>query len=56
MRFDPLEWVAAMREVIISETGPKRKLLEAAENLFAEKGFEAVSVRDITQLAGTNVA
>lgn len=56
MRFDPLEWAAAMREVIIPEAGPKRKLLEAAENLFAEKGFEAVSVRDITQLAGTNVA
>jgi AcrR family transcriptional regulator len=45
-----------MREVIIPETGPKRKLVEAAEKLFAEKGFEAVSVRDITQLAKTNVA
>jgi AcrR family transcriptional regulator len=30
--------------------------VEAAEKLFAEKGFEAVSVRDITQLAKTNVA
>jgi hypothetical protein len=28
----------------------------AAEQLFAEKGFEVVSVRDITQLAKANVA
>lgn len=45
-----------MREFIIPESGAKRKLLDAAELLFAEKGFEAVSVRDITQLAKTNVA
>ncbi|WP_345714436.1 TetR/AcrR family transcriptional regulator [Luteolibacter yonseiensis] len=40
----------------IPESGSKRKLLDAAELLFAEKGFEAVSVRDITQYAKTNVA
>ncbi len=45
-----------MRAVTIPETGSKRKLLDAAEQLFADKGFEAVSVRDITQLAKTNVA
>lgn len=45
-----------MREVTIPESGPKRKLLDAAEQLFAEKGFEAVSVRDITQLVKMNVA
>jgi AcrR family transcriptional regulator len=45
-----------MREMILPETGSKRKLLDAAEQLFAEKGFEAVSVRDITQLAKVNVA
>lgn len=32
------------------------KLLDAAERLFAEKGFEAASVRDITQEAGCNLA
>lgn len=31
-------------------------MLEAAEALIAEKGFEAVSLRDITQKAGANVA
>ena len=45
-----------MRDMTIPESGTKRKLLDAAELLFAERGFEAVSVRDITQLAKTNVA
>lgn len=45
-----------MRELSLPETGSKRKLYDAAEQLFADKGFEAVSVRDITQLAQTNVA
>ena len=44
------------RELTLPESGSKRKLLDAAEELFADKGFEAVSVRDITQLAKTNVA
>jgi AcrR family transcriptional regulator len=45
-----------MREITFPESGSKRKLLDAAEQLFAEKGFEAVSVRDITQIAKANVA
>ncbi len=45
-----------MRDLTIPESGSKRKLLDAAELLFAEKGFEAVSVRDITQHAKANVA
>ncbi len=45
-----------MREFNFPESGSKRKLLDAAEQLFAEKGFESVSVRDITQLAKSNVA
>lgn len=45
-----------MRELIIPESGPKRILLSAAEHLFATKGFEAVSVRDVTQAVKTNVA
>lgn len=34
----------------------KQALLDAAAALFAEKGFEAVSVREITGKAGANVA
>jgi AcrR family transcriptional regulator len=45
-----------MRETTVPDTGAKRRLVEAAEALFAEKGFEVVSVRDITQRAGANVA
>jgi AcrR family transcriptional regulator len=45
-----------MHEVPFPQSGPKRKLLDVAEELFAEKGFEAVSVRDITQAAKANVA
>ncbi len=45
-----------MRDSLVPDTGSKRRLLDAAEALFAEKGFEAVSVRDITQRAEANVA
>lgn len=34
----------------------RRKLVEAAEELFSEKGFDRVSVRDVTERAGANVA
>jgi AcrR family transcriptional regulator len=34
----------------------RERLLEVAEGLFAESGFDQVSVRDITQAAGANVA
>lgn len=45
-----------MREIIIPESGAKRNLLDAAEYLFAIHGFEAVSVRDISQRTEMNVA
>ncbi|MEO8616967.1 MAG: helix-turn-helix domain-containing protein, partial [Luteolibacter sp.] len=45
-----------MRELTIPESGPKRTLLNAAEQLFATKGFESVSVRDVTQSVKMNVA
>lgn len=47
---------ARMHQTIVPNSGPKLKLVEAAEKLFAEKGFDVVSVRDITQAAGGNVA
>lgn len=34
----------------------RERILAAAQKLFAEKGFEATSVRDITTAAGCNVA
>lgn len=34
----------------------KQKILDAAESLFAENGFEATSVRFITAVAGVNLA
>lgn len=45
-----------MRVKQFPESGPKRRLLDAAEALFAERGFEAVSVRDVTIRAEANVA
>lgn len=45
-----------MREINLVQSEPKRRLLDAAEELFAEKGFESVSVRDVTQHAKANVA
>ncbi len=37
-------------------TEPQGRLLDSAEVLFAERGFEAVSLREITAHAGANVA
>lgn len=45
-----------MREIKFPLSAPKQRLLESAERLFAERGFEAVSVRDITSVANANVA
>jgi len=44
-----------MKQTIESLDAPAR-LLEAAEHLFAEQGITAVSIRDITNAAQTNVA
>ena len=35
---------------------PKYKILEAAEKLFVEKGFDGTSVRELAKAAGVNVA
>ncbi|MEI6604308.1 MAG: TetR family transcriptional regulator [Verrucomicrobiota bacterium] len=45
-----------MKRTLAPTEGPKLRLVEAAEKLFAENGFDVVSVRDITQEAGANVA
>ena len=45
-----------MRVLKVPEDGPKRKLLDAAELLVSEKGFDTVSVRDVTGAVRANVA
>ena len=39
-----------------SGVATRQRLLEAAEELFSEHGFDRVSVRDVTEKAGANVA
>lgn len=45
-----------MREIDIQQSEPKMRLVESAEQLVADRGFDLVSVRDITQAAKANVA
>lgn len=45
-----------MRVLKVPQSGAKKKLLDAAERLVAEKGFDLVSVRDITGAVKANVA
>lgn len=45
-----------MRDLKVPESGPKRKLLDATERLVVERGFDLVSVRDITGAIKANVA
>ncbi len=49
-------WLVPVRVLIVPEDRPKRKLLEAAEILVSEKGFDLVSVRDVTGAVKANVA
>ena len=43
-------------DVTDGRAGTRERILEAAESLFAERGFDSVSLRDITGAAGANVA
>ncbi len=45
-----------MRDLNVPPSKAKLKLLDAAECLVAERGFDLVSVRDVTQAAKANVA
>ena len=45
-----------MRRIKVAESKSKQRLLAAAGQLFADHGFDIVSVRDITKLAKANVA
>ncbi|MEP4079718.1 TetR/AcrR family transcriptional regulator [Haloferula sp.] len=48
--------MSATKSKVESGAATRQRLLEAAEELFSEEGFDAVSVRDITEKAGANVA
>src|ERR1700682_4485329 len=51
--------VVARRKMTGKKAGPKpgkERILDAAERLFARHGFYGVSVRDITEEAGVDVA
>lgn len=41
---------------VTSDASTRQRLLDAAAALFAAKGFDTVSLRDLTQEAGTNLA
>ena len=41
---------------LITDTETRQRLLNAAAELFAERGFKNVTVRELCQLAGANVA
>ena len=40
----------------MSSTDTKTKILDTAERLFAQKGFDAVSLRNIVEAAKVNLA
>ena len=45
-----------MPETLDDTRGTRQRILSSAETLFAERGFETVSLRDITGAAAANVA
>jgi len=60
-RYDFLEdWVHELtfeaKEDILNMPSTREKILDAAWDLFAEEGFEAVSIRDVTNAADVNLS
>lgn len=51
-RFIPID----QNPVHMSDTDTKTTILDAAESLFARRGFDATSLREITRAAGVNTA
>jgi AcrR family transcriptional regulator len=47
---------AAARSLVDAESGTRGRILQTAEAMFAEHGFDAVSMRDITAAARVNLA
>jgi len=47
---------SSVMKTIETSVGPRERLLEAAGEVFAERGYDAATVREITGRAGANVA
>src|SRR5438552_2491886 len=45
-----------MLEIHVMTDATQQRLLEAAEQVFADKGFKAASIREISKRAGANIA
>ncbi|HEV8287187.1 MAG TPA: TetR family transcriptional regulator [Chitinophagaceae bacterium] len=45
-----------MKNLVVNYSDKQIQIMEAAEELFAEKGFDGTSVRDIAEEAGVNLA
>jgi len=43
-------------DIVVESSATRERIIEVAERLFAEHGFEATSLRQITQQAGVNLA
>ena len=45
-----------MSDTILEKVDRRQQLLDVAEGLFAQKGYEAVSIRDLAKEAKVNIA
>jgi AcrR family transcriptional regulator len=56
MKFPRVRKPAVKAQKVDANADTRARILQAAEMLFAEHGFDAVSMRDITTLAKVNLA
>ena len=54
--FEDMDLAASVTKALAKPSSKKARLLDAAEELFARRGFDAVTVREISSAAGANVA
>lgn len=54
--FETIDWNACMTSTANEQSETRKRLVEAAAEVFVEKGYRAATIRDICQRAGTNIA